>query len=404
MTSPTNLRNQPKRRRLATVTWIVLAGAVACSPPDDLPPVRLPARAAAAEGDQPQPETANWPLFRGDPQASGVAQAALPEQLALRWTFSADDGFESTPVVAGGTAYLGSVDGTFYAIELATGKERWRRPGKVPIVASAAVRDGRVYFGDVDGEFRCLEAESGKELWTFATEGEIDSAPNFHEQNVLFGSQDGRLYCLDAASGRLVWKFETSDQIRCFITIAGDRCFVAGCDAQLHQIGVAQGTSAAEPVDIHSPTGSSPAVLDDMVFVGTEDGTFFGIDWRSAKVAWQVDNPQRGGSFRSSAAVAPEIVVVGSRGKAVHAFDPKTGKQLWLHSTRRGVDASPVVVGDRVFVGTTDGVVLALNRATGNVVWQYEAGGGFLGSPAVADGLLLVANDDGQLFAFGVAP
>ena len=74
-------------------------------------PVDGPAQASADSAE-------SWPLFRGDPAASGVARATLPKKLDVLWTFSVDDGwFESTAANVDGTVYVGSHDGNLYAIE-----------------------------------------------------------------------------------------------------------------------------------------------------------------------------------------------------------------------------------------------------------------------------------------------
>ena len=65
---------------------------------------------------------AQWPFVRGDIKATGVAPSALPENPDVVWQFLAEDsGFEATAVIDQGTIYVGDVDGTFYAIQLATG-------------------------------------------------------------------------------------------------------------------------------------------------------------------------------------------------------------------------------------------------------------------------------------------
>ena len=71
-----------------------------------------------------------------------------------------------------------------------------------------------------------------------------------------------------------------------------------------------------------------------------------------------------------------EAVIVGSRDRQLHAFNPKTGEPLWSFATRGRIDSSPVVVGDRVFVGSGDGRVYAIDVKTGAKLWQFEAGGG----------------------------
>lgn len=369
--------------------------------PQDETCARDQAEATAAAGDGPVPTARSWPLARGDRQATGVAQSSLPPKLELLWTFTTKrGGFEATAVIADGTVFVGSLDGNFYALDLASGQKQWEFSTEVGFTAAAAVYRGRVYVGDADGIFYCLDAQSGRKLWRFQSDAEINSGANFHADRVLFGSQDTFLYCLEAESGRLVWKYENADQIRCFPAIAGEFTFVAGCDGRLHIIRLADGQEVGH-VDLQAPTGSAPACLGEMVFVGTEGNMFFGIDWPKRKVRWHYENAERPWPFRSSAAVTDRLVIVGSQDKLVHAFQPLSGQEVWSFATKGRVDSSPVVVGDRVFVGSLDGRLYALELASGRELWHFEAGGGILASPAVAGGRLVIGTDNGQLYCFG---
>src|SRR5438046_9333402 len=74
----------------------------------------------------PAPSPADWPVFRGDPLMSGVGQARLPDQLAERWTFKCGDGVEGAPAIVNGVVYVASYDKHLYALELATGKQKWK--------------------------------------------------------------------------------------------------------------------------------------------------------------------------------------------------------------------------------------------------------------------------------------
>src|SRR5262245_16201150 len=263
-----------------------------------------------------------WPLGRGNALATGVAITTLPEKPELIWKVTVEKGaFEGTPVIADGVVYLGDMDGKVYAWRLADGKELWTYKVESGFMASPAIRGSLLYIGDIDGKFYALDIKTGQPIWTFAAEAEIDNGANFWKENVLFGSQDANLYCLDAQSGKLVWKFAIADQIRCMPTVVGDRSFVAGCDSTLHIIDLAQGKEAAS-VPIEAPTGVTPAVLGDNVYFGTEAGVFFAVNWKEAKVSWKAEDPNASQAFRSSPAVQPGIVIVGSRNRSVQAFDP----------------------------------------------------------------------------------
>ncbi len=99
----------------------------------------------------------NWPVFRGNAQATGVAESSLPDQPALLWKFPVDKGeFDATPVIVDDTVYIGDMDGTFYAIDLNTGEKRWKFDNpddKTGFNTAAAVRDGLVYIGDIERQF-----------------------------------------------------------------------------------------------------------------------------------------------------------------------------------------------------------------------------------------------------------
>src|SRR6478672_7779923 len=70
--------------------------------------------------------SADWLVFRGDALMNGVGQAKLPVKLDERWTFKCKDEVGGAPAIAGNTVYVASFDKHLYALDLATGKEKWK--------------------------------------------------------------------------------------------------------------------------------------------------------------------------------------------------------------------------------------------------------------------------------------
>ncbi|MFM9011673.1 MAG: PQQ-binding-like beta-propeller repeat protein, partial [Planctomycetota bacterium] len=262
-----------------------------------------------------------------------------------------------------------------------------------------------------------FDADSGAIRWTHETEGEISGGPTILDgpagARVLVGSQDATLSCLELATGSLIWKHEIADQIRCSPTVArttvGDRVFLAGCDVRLHVIDVADGNeTAAVPLD--GPTGTTPATAGDRVFFGTEGGMFFGFDVVQGEVVWRTAAASAGQAYRSSAALADGLAVVGFRGKAIEAFSTADGSRAWRHPMRGRVEASPAVVTAAgpdsapprtvVIAADSAGGVVALDARTGEPAWEFDAGGGFGGGAAIAAGHVVLASDDGILWCF----
>jgi outer membrane protein assembly factor BamB len=351
----------------------------------------LPAGRAAPAGD-------DWPVFRGDPEQTGVSAARLPDKLEVQWKFEAGDSIEGTPAVRGGVVYFGSLDEHLYAVDLAKGAPKWKVKAG-PIKAPVGVKDGRVYVGNFDGLFQCFEAADGKKVWDFEAGGEITSGANFTADSVLFASHDETLYCLDKA-GKPRWKYKAQGQIYGTPSLAGKFTFVAGCDSSLHVIDLADGKEKAA-VDLGSQSGATPAVVGDHLYVGNMGNNFLAVDWKKAQVEWSFRAERRAEAFYSSAAVSGDLVVVGSRDKRVHALKRKDGTEAWSFATGGRVDSSPVIDGGRVYVGSMDGKLYVLDLATGKQLQKVELDSPIVGSPAVAGGRLLIGTTKGTLYCLG---
>ena len=348
-----------------------------------------------------------WPVFRGNPQSTGVANTELPAKLETIWQYkipTPNGAFEGTPLIVKDpdgkqTVYVADLDGSVYALDLETGKKKWATKLSISIASSPAYHDGRVFAGDIDGYFHCLDT-TGVVKWKFETMGEISSSPNFYNGNVLFGSQDSHLYLLDSKSGDLIMKHETPDQIRCSATVAGDRAFVAGCDGFFHVIDLKTEKEVGN-VDIHSPTQSTPAVVDDRVFFGTEQAEFFSVNWKKIEADWNFADPAGQSSVRGCAAVNRNHVVFGARNRRIYSLDPVTGKQNWSTLLKAKIDSSPIIVGEYAYVGSTDGRFYVLSLKDGSKTWEKQFKGGFLASPAAAYGRLVIATDEGVVYCLG---
>ncbi len=243
-------------------------------------------------------------MFRGNPQATGVAAGGLPEKLERLWTFSTTKGgFESTAAIVNGVVYIGSTDGNLYALDLATGHERWRFLTQLGFTASAAVCDGRVYIGDSDGTFYCVDAPRGESSGIIGRRRDQLERRLPRRPRAVRLARHGPLL-----SGRrfrqLVWKYQNPDQIRCFPSLADDRAFVAGCDGRLHIIDLKNG-AAVGGVKIKCPHRFLARRDEGDGIVTTEGHTFFAIDLRDDKIIWRKKSPKASAAFRSSAAVSP---------------------------------------------------------------------------------------------------
>ena len=102
-----------------------------------------------------------------------------------------------SPAVHEGAAIVGSSDGRFvHSVEIASGRERWRKPTTFNVFSSATIADGIAYLGVMDGSLIALDAATGATRWRFRAGDKVISTPAVAEGLVCFGSDDGFLYAL----------------------------------------------------------------------------------------------------------------------------------------------------------------------------------------------------------------
>ena len=85
----------------------------------------------------------------------------------LRWSHSTGGYVYSSPAVWRRLVLVGSYDGSFYALDAATGDVRWRFRANGPISGSATVIAGIVYFSTLRERTYGLDARTGRLVWSF---------------------------------------------------------------------------------------------------------------------------------------------------------------------------------------------------------------------------------------------
>ncbi|MEI7434740.1 MAG: PQQ-binding-like beta-propeller repeat protein [Methanomicrobiales archaeon] len=143
---------------------------------------------------------------------------------------------------------------------------------------------------------------------------------------------------------------------------------------------------------------SSPAVVDGVVYVGSDDNKVYALDAASGSEKWSY---LTGGRVLTSPAVVNGIVYVGSYDKNLYALDAATGTKLWSFTMKGWVTADPVVTDGVVYSGSLNDKLYAINASTGTELWNASLGAypSVDSSPAVANGVVYVTGGEKILYA-----
>jgi outer membrane protein assembly factor BamB len=359
--------------------------------------------------------------FHADAARTGVYSSAGPTQSpAVRWTFKAAGPIVTSPAIAGGVVYIGSLSGHLYAIDQQSGAEKWNFKSRMPIASSPAVVEGTVYFVSSAGSLAAIDAATGQPRWVFATEHErrfearnlhgyapaaqtipdawdvFTSSPAVVDGKVYFGSGDGNVYAVDARSGVLQWKFATGNVVHASPAVANGTVYIGSFDSRLYAIDAESGQQkwvfeAGQDPAIHNQVGfqSSAAVVGGTVYVGCRDSHVYALDAATGRKKW--DYPTSKSWVNGTPAVRDGMVYVGtSDSSRFMALDARTGRLRFNFDAKAYVFSSAALAGEIAYVGSHNGRLYAVNAKTGQLAWEFRTEG------SKRDPMKIV-NEDGSL-------
>lgn len=315
------------------------------------------------------------------------------------FNFTATQSITGTPVVAvrdgGDVLFVGATDGVLYGLT-STGAPQ---PTNWPAVISASLPgaalvagDGTVYVGAQNGLFAGV-CPNGVERFVVSTVG-FRSSPAAAPNGTMYFGGDDRLLRSVQPNGNTNWTFAAAGSIQAapvfdvdtssiYIADRSGRAFKVGSNGQPDGSFAcnAPGLCAFGPV---GPISSSPALAEDHLYFGSDDGMLYALDKCTGALAWQFAT---GGAIVSS----PTVAVITTEPLAPSGCPPQ-GQS----------------VHERIIVvGSNDGNVYFLrDNGTGvpptQVVAAFPIGAPVRSSPALgSDGTVYVGADDGRVYAIG---
>ena len=346
-----------------------------------------------------------------------------------RWKFETRGPVNSSRAFRDGVVYVGSLDGNLYAVDAASGTVRWtfatqgeRRftapgiHGAIPrtermpdpfdvFLSSPAIADNTVYFGSGDQHVYALDAATGAQKWTFSTGDVVHASPAVVDGVVYIGSWDRNLYALDAQTGRERWRYTTGNDTTIYnqigiassAAVAGGVVLVGGRDGKFHAVDARTGAVRWVHDNRGGWTIASPAVKDGVVYFPTSDGTRFkALDVVTGETRFDLQN--KAVSF-SSPAIAGEVGFYGTSDGYLNAVDLRAGTLLRQYQTDgskengpRYTDETGRMRADRMYPDRTlDGMMIGMRT--------MMTLGSVLSSPVVVDGVVYFGSTDGHLYA-----
>jgi polyvinyl alcohol dehydrogenase (cytochrome) len=363
------------------------------------------------------------------PAAQAGLTAGQVPHLHLRWAFGFPDTTSAwaQPTVAGGRLFVGSQNGTVYALDAARGCVVWTFTAHGAVRASISIgrRASRArpagyaaYFSDQKGFVYALDAATGRRLWERKVEEHplvrLTGAPALFEGRLYVPTSSyeeggrppgyacctfrGSLVALDAGTGDVVWKtFTIAEQPHLLRAYADGTELRGPAGAAIWSAPTIDVKRGAIYVGTGNTYSGSPQPTADAILA---------FDLKTGKLRWSRqmatttpdvfgcvpgdvncgDRPGPDFDFGASPVLATlangrQLVVAGQKAGVVVALDPdKQGQQVWRYRAGGGSGLGGIQWGiaadrDRVYVPVAEiynpapGGLHAVDLATGSRAW-----------------------------------
>ena len=192
------------------------------------------------------PVVSGGSLFVGD--WSGRVYSFSARTGRLRWMFQAGGKVKDGIAVSGSNVYFGAYDGHVYALGERTGKLLWRASSQPRLgqsgefYATPALAYGRVFIGATDGKEYAFGAGTGDLLWSHSTGGYVYSSAAVWRKRIFVGSYSGTFFCFDAATGDTLWSFRANGAISGSPTVVAGRVYFSTLAGRTYGLNAATGS------------------------------------------------------------------------------------------------------------------------------------------------------------------
>ncbi len=466
--------SRTRRTRLGMSLPVVLLALLVAACSGAGKPTATHSQSATTTNPKAAPPSGSWPYPNADlantrQAPSSVISAANVSTLQEAWTFrvtSQPDGgtgaLAMSPVVVSGVVYIQDMQANVYALDLASGRQRWEYRVNTPELGGpgpdgVTVADGVVY-GDSPHTAFALSAATGKPIWVdrslltnaqgaFSIQPQAVAGRVYLASSLGTGPGGGILLALDARTGAVVWKFNT---------MVGSDVPAAGGAWEPPLVG----SDGSVTFGIGNPYQSAATAIahpSQLLYADSE----VNLDAATGRLRWYyqaVPNDFMDHDLQTSPIAASingeSVIIAAGKMGYVYAINARTGALLWkmpvgVHNGHDndsalamqhklnltapftlepawlgGVLSNPAVADDTVYVSTDDapitytkltqylgpviahaptGEIEALNLATGAVEWDTKLPEMAFGGATVSNDLVFTTLYGGELIALNRA-
>jgi len=320
------------------------------------------------------------------------------------WNYTTGGFVYSSPAVADGRIFAGSGDNRTYVLNATNGHHICNFTTGGPVYSSPAVAQQMVFIGSDDKKVHAFGAEN---MWPQPKIHPNPEQPLILQKVVLNGSES------TDPEGNIVnctWDFGDDKPPIKNVTWQSGKIVS-------HTYQIAKNYTVTLTVTDDHPSGIRRTNSTSLLLRVQEAWPMYRHDWNHTGCSTSLAPPTNGTLWKtpvsigpnasadtymySSPAVVGDMIYIASTNGTVFGIGATNGSKVWNMTLEHSFHSSPAMSGDRLFIGDDAGVIYAINTKDRTIPWSNDTGSPIYSSPTVADGIVFVASRS-HLQAFDV--
>ena len=272
-----------------------------------------------------------------------------------------------TPAVSADLVYIGGYNGKIYAYNPSSLQMNDDYPPEgnlEPIVGGLVVALDKVYFGGSDGKVYSLNTNPLEKGWDFQTGGKIWSTPVIDNGTLFIGSFDKKLYALNTTDGKKKWEFEAEGAIVSTPVVHDNMVYTGSFDRYLYAVDATTGNLRWK-FQADNWFWTQPVIYNNTLYAGNLDGKIYILNAKSGEKL--VEPIDLGSPIASTPVLVDDSVIVASEEGMIYILDTNNNQKSELKNLEEEIQAPLYANEGIVYIHSEKDIVYAINIRTGAI-------------------------------------
>ncbi|MEZ4813228.1 MAG: PQQ-binding-like beta-propeller repeat protein [Caldisericia bacterium] len=203
---------------------------------------------------------------------------------ALRYTTEGEKiSYEvAQPVISGGTVFFGFGNGLVLGLNIADGKEVWRKNLGDRINSSPVVVSGKLIVADYSNKIAAFRSYNGEEVWNTELSEPVIAQLASDGKTVFVSGVFGTVYGINVEDGTVTWQTNVEDSVIHGSCLVGDSLFIPMASGKIVNMNKLTG-EINSTIQSDVPSTGIVSAGNNLLFA-TETGKLMVVDIKSNQV------------------------------------------------------------------------------------------------------------------------